>query len=94
MGANTTTLLDLYNIQIRSILEYACPVWSPGLLSGDIIDLERVQKSAFVIIFGRDAYEETLKRHGLKTLEERRLPLCKILQSKLLKILYMLSGFS
>ena len=76
-GANTSTLIAHYHLQRRSILKYACPVWSPGLLSGDIIDLERVQKSAFVIIFGRYSYDEILKRHGLHTLEERRLTLCE-----------------
>ena len=30
-----------------------------------------------MIIFGRYSYEEILKRHGLQTLEERRLTLCE-----------------
>ena len=71
LGAENSILIDLYNKQIRSTLEYACPVWAPGLTQSDIKELERVQKSAFAIIFGYQDYKHTLQKHNLKTLEER-----------------------
>ena len=72
LGADQEILTDLYNKQIRSILEYACPVWGPGLTKGDSKELERVQKSAFAIIFGYQDYQKILVKHGQKSLEERR----------------------
>ena len=73
MGADQDILLDLYNKQIRSILEYACPVWTPDMTKSNIIQMERVQKYAFAIIFGHQEYQKTLEKNGLKSLEERRL---------------------
>ena len=35
MGANKSMLLDLYEKQIRSLLEYAAPAWHPGLYKVD-----------------------------------------------------------
>ena len=52
MGASRETLLDVYNKQIRSILEYAAVVWNAGLKKENITKIERVQKSAFAIILG------------------------------------------
>ena len=69
--------MNVYNKEIRSILEYAVPVWSPGLTSSDAKEIERIQKSAFTIIFGQMSYETALKKHGVKTLEDRRSELCK-----------------
>ena len=72
MVAENSILIDLYKKQIRSTLEYACPVWAPGLTQSDTKELKRVQKSAFAIIFGCQDYKHTLQKHNLKTLEERR----------------------
>ena len=60
LGAPKNILIDLYNKQIRSIIEYAVPVWFPGLTSSDRNELERIQKSAFRIIYGDLSYEEIL----------------------------------
>ena len=51
LNATTEILLDLYYKQVRSLMEYAAPLWSPGLTESDKEELERVQKSAFSIIF-------------------------------------------
>ena len=72
LGAGNSILVDLYNKQIRSILEYAVPVWAPGLSKANIEEIERVQKSAFTIIFGPESYVQTLKKNKLKSLNDRR----------------------
>ena len=68
LGAPRKILMDLYNKQIRSIIEYAVPVWSPGLTSSDIEELERIQKSAFNIIFGDISYHKILSDNKLVSL--------------------------
>ena len=57
---------------IRSILEYACPVFHralPGYLSKD---LERLQKRALRIIYPGMSYNQALEFSGLPTLFKRR----------------------
>ena len=41
---NPCDIVVIYCSVIRSILEYACPVWHPGLSEKQETDLERVQK--------------------------------------------------
>ena len=65
-------MIDLYNKQIRSILEYAAPVWSPGLSNYDRDEFERIQKSTFQIRFCNNKYEKILTIYNLQSLEERR----------------------
>ena len=72
LGASTKILLDLYNKQVRSILEYAAPAWQSMLTEENKTDIERVQKCALTIIFGPKSYEKTLKNEKIKSLEERR----------------------
>ena len=60
LGALKHIILDLYNKQIRFIIEYAVPVWSPGLTSCDIDELERIKQSAVNIIFGNLCYQRIL----------------------------------
>ena len=73
LGADNEILLDLYNKQIRSIVEYALPVWGPGITKHDCNQIERIQKCAYAIIFGYIDYDIVLAKYGLKSLEERRL---------------------
>lgn len=74
MGASRETLLDVYNKQIRSILEYGAVVWNAGLKKENITKIERVQKSAFAIILGAqyNRYEEACNILNMKNLAERR----------------------
>ena len=44
LGASIEDLLDIYCKQIRSILEFAAPVWHPALTGEDIIKIENVDK--------------------------------------------------
>ena len=56
---------------VRSVLEYASPVWAglPSYLS-DLI--ESVQREDLRIILPNLSYDQTLVRSGLQTLLERR----------------------
>ena len=73
LGANTIDLVDVYVKQIRSILEFAVPVWHPSLTNEDRMKIERVQKSAFCIIMGQEyrSYRAALKHLRLETLFAR-----------------------
>ena len=87
LGADQSDLLDVYFKQIRSILEYASPVWHSSLTGEDRIKIERVQKSALHIILGLNynSYRSALKATKLETLFERRRKLCKTFAKKSLK---------
>ena len=78
LGASRHDLLDLYYKHVRSILEYAAPVWHSSLTGEDRLRLEQVQKSALRIILGQEyrSYNSALKISGMKTLFERRRKLC------------------
>ena len=45
LGAKPIDLIDVYYKQIRSLLEYAVPVWHPALTGEERLKIERVQKS-------------------------------------------------
>ena len=74
LGASADDLIDIYFKQIRSILEFACPVWNASLTGEDIVGLERVQKTVLHIILGDQyfSYSSALKATGLEKLTDRR----------------------
>ena len=74
VGTSEENLLDIYCKQIRSILEFAAPVWNPGLTGEDIVNLERIQKTVFHIIMGEEykSYSYALKHMGFLKLSDRR----------------------
>ena len=65
-------LILFYVTCIRSILEYACPVFHRALPSYLSDDLERLQKRAMKVIYPLLSYTAALKESGLSTLHERR----------------------
>ena len=75
-GLNHTDLIIIYCSVIRSILEYASPVWAdlPDYLCSH---LETIQKRALKIIFPGEPYCEALKTSKLKTLKCRREETCQ-----------------
>ena len=77
LGARINDLLDVFK-QIRSIAEYAVPVWNFSLTGRQIAKLERIQKTAFHVILGRSytSYSSALKILKMKKLSERRGKLC------------------
>lgn len=76
VGVANADLVLVYCCIIRSILEYASPVWAalPGGLAEYI---EKVQKTALRIIYPDRAYDEALVYCGLATLTERRVTACQ-----------------
>ena len=52
LGADEEDLKEIYIKQIRSILEFAVPVWHSSLTGLDRLEIERVQKSAMHVILG------------------------------------------
>ena len=74
MGASRGDLVDIYCKQIRSLLEYAAPVWSSSLTGEDKIVLERIQKTVLHIILGDEysSYTSALRTTGLSKLSDRR----------------------
>ena len=73
-GANQNELLDVYNKQVRSTLEFAAVVWHAGLTQINTSDIERVQKSALAIILGPQysSYDNALKLVKMESLKKRR----------------------
>ena len=78
LGANTEELLDVYYKQVRSILEFAVPVWHPGITVAESRQIERVQKTALSIILGAQylSYSNAIKVLDCEELSLRRKNLC------------------
>ena len=80
-------LFDVYCKEIRSLLEFAVPVWHPALTVNDSKMIERIQKVAFKIIL-RDRYissEFSCNNFNTTTLANRREKLCLNFAKKSLK---------
>ena len=78
LGALRDDLLEVYFKQIRSIAEFAAPVWNSSLTGDDIGSIERLQKTVLHIVLGDQykSYNSALKITGLSRLSERRKKLC------------------
>ena len=76
-GLNKNELKTIYVALIRSVCEYACPVWSTCLTKELSDKLESVQRRAFRIILPSLSYEEACIDLNLSLLSERRNTLCK-----------------
>ena len=78
LGAQLDDLVDVFIKQIRSVLEFAAPVWQSSLTLAEKTDLERVQKSFCRIVLGTnyESYQDALEVLQLDTLENRRVQLC------------------
>ena len=86
LGASIQTLLDIYKLFCRSVLEYGAPVWSGDISNGNVNQIERVQRNALKIIFGGGSnYEDLLEEIEEDSLKERRNKLCTNLAEKCLK---------
>ena len=75
-GLEQNDLVLVYCSLVRSVVEYASPVWAalPKYLD-DL--LESVQKKAFYIIFGHKDYVKAMETAGLQTLSDRRDEACR-----------------
>ena len=73
-GFSLSSSLTLYQWYIRTGLEYAAPVWHPGLTVQQKMKLERIQKRCYRIMLG-DAYisyENALNTLHTTSLFDRR----------------------
>ena len=68
------TLLEQYQLLIRSLFEDTAPLFAPNLSKTNINDMEQVQKSAFKIILRGKCknYDNALDILGEESLEDRR----------------------
>ena len=80
-------MFDVYAKEIRSILEYAVPVWHSSITKKQSSEIESVQKLSFKIILGPVylSYRNACEIFHTQTLEQRRLELCKRFVMKNLK---------
>ena len=73
LGASQEDLLDVYLKQIRSMAEFAVPVWNSSLTGEDIANIERLQKTLHIILSEQyTSYTSALKKTGLEKLSDRR----------------------
>ena len=81
-------LKQIYFSRIRCKLDQSAVVWNSSLTLKNISDLERVQRSAIRIIYGKkyESYSGTLKELNIQSLSERREMLCLKFAKKSLKV--------
>ena len=75
-GLNINELLKVYLAIIRSVCEYACPVWATSLKKSESKILESIQKRALRIMLPNVPYETACSKLNLPTLATRRQQLC------------------
>ena len=87
LGASEAEMLDVYQKQVRSVLELAIPVWQPAKTKQETKQIERVQRRAFYIILGDDYtnYEDALDTLECDNLDVRRVKLCENFARKAFK---------
>ena len=76
-GYSQSEMVGAYESLIRSLLEYAAPVWHAGLTKEQCRLLESVQKRVLKIIYPGCDYDDALKKSELQILSVRRTDLCK-----------------
>ena len=87
LNLDTFQMLDVYQKEVRSILEMCVPVWHPSLTSNESNRIERIQKIAFRIILGNQyqTYSNALHMLQSTSLLDRRQMLCQNFAIKNLK---------
>ena len=78
LGFDDHTLKDIYLKEIRSVLEFAVPVWTGALTQKDSDRIENIQKRVFKLILQNkySNYENACETLKCDTLKDRRLKLC------------------
>ena len=76
-GLSPTELKQTYLALVRTVLEYACPVWATGLIKDNIRVLESLQIRACRIIYPKLSYEQACISLDLPILSDRRMDICK-----------------
>ena len=77
-GTSIEDLKNIYFLFVRSQLEQSAVVWHSSLTEENIVDLERVQKSAVKIIMGEKykSYKKSLNTLEIEKFYDRREILC------------------
>ena len=75
-GLSASDMLVVYFSLVRSLLEYASPIWHTMLPTYLSDKIERVQKRAFRIIYPPVDHEDALKIAQCTRLDERRQVIC------------------
>ena len=76
-GFSPSELKTIYLAIVRTVLEYACPVWATGL-NGELIRiLESLQIRACRIIHPKLSYDQACVSLDLPKLSDRRMDICK-----------------
>ena len=73
-GVSDEDILLFYAMKIRSVLEYAAPVFTSMLTAQQVLDIERIQKIVLKVILGPRyiSYEHALNSLSISSLENRR----------------------
>ena len=71
-GVPDHDILRIYTSMIRSVLEYAAPVWHTSLSQEQSERLESVQKRALRVVYPDLSYRRALSLTGMQTLHQRR----------------------
>ena len=71
-GVSDCDMITNFCSIVRSILEYACPVWHPGLNKSQSKKLERIQKILLKLLFPSVNYDTALQKAKLDRLDCRR----------------------
>ncbi len=70
-GVEENNLVEYYIRIIRSVIEYACPVWSTSLTQGHLCNLEQIQKRAMHIIYSDTSYTDVMTKAKLVSIKDR-----------------------
>jgi hypothetical protein len=84
-GYSPEDILHVFTSVIRSVVEYSCEVWHPGLTQGQARCIEHIQKRAVQIAYPDLDYLDALRAAGLDALGFRREKCCKTLYENISK---------
>ena len=75
-GTCPADITQVYTSIVRSVLEYACELWHPGITVAHSHSLEHIQERALAIAYPDLEYQVALKTTGLENLASRRKNQC------------------
>ena len=83
-GVPLADIAKIYTAAIRSVIEYAVPVYGPMLSGVQSEELERLQRQSLKLIYGyRVSYSKTLELADMKSLSKRRSDIIRKFSEKL-----------
>ena len=87
LGLKSSSLVEIYTSQVRSLLEFGAVTWHSMLTKENEKSIERVQKAAVAIILGQEHknYQSSLEKLALQRLNVRRETLSRTFAKKAAK---------